>query len=146
MQPFPSSGSFHNGCSGNKTYHLPFELRRIQVPKFPTHSGGPLWWDHSRSCACVLNHFSCVISALYDPVDRSPPGSSVHGILQTKILEWVAMPSSRRSSQPRDQTLVSYISCIGRRVLYHWCQLGSRPFLKQWLGPSVTNALMYWWA
>ena len=36
MQPFPSSGSFHNGCSGNKTYHLPFELRKVQVPKFPT--------------------------------------------------------------------------------------------------------------
>ena len=35
---------------------------------------------------------------LYDPMDCSPPGSSVHGILQARILEWVAMPSSRRSS------------------------------------------------
>ena len=41
---------------------------------------------------------------LYDPVNCSPPGSSVHGILQALILEWVAMPSSRGSSQPRDQT------------------------------------------
>ena len=39
-----------------------------------------------------------------DPMDYSPPGSSVHGILQARILEWVAMPSSRGSSQPRDQT------------------------------------------
>ena len=39
---------------------------------------------------------------LCDPVDCSPPGSSVHGILQARILEWVAMPSSRRSSRPRD--------------------------------------------
>ena len=40
-------------------------------------------------------------------MDRSPPGSSVHGILQAGILEWVALPSSRGSSQPRDRTLVS---------------------------------------
>ena len=53
-------------------------------------------------------------------MDHSPPGSSVHGILQTRILEWAAMPSSSRgSSQPRDQTHVSCISCTGSRVLYH---------------------------
>ena len=50
---------------------------------------------------------------------NSLPGSSVHGTLQARILEWVAMPSSRRSSQPRDGTCVSYVSCIGRWVLYH---------------------------
>ena len=53
---------------------------------------------------------------LWDPLDCSLPGSSVHGILQARILEWVAMPSYRGSSQPRDQTHVSY---AGRRVLYH---------------------------
>ena len=41
------------------------------------------------------------------------------GIFQARILEWVAMPSSRESSPPRDQTSISYISCIGRWVLYH---------------------------
>ena len=41
------------------------------------------------------------------------------GILQARILEWVAMPSSRGSSQPRDGTYVSYVSCLGRQVLYH---------------------------
>ena len=45
---------------------------------------------------------------LCNPVDCSPPGSSVGGILQARILEWVAMPSSRGSSQPRDQTQVSH--------------------------------------
>ena len=40
---------------------------------------------------------------LCDPVDRSPPGSSIHGILQARILEWVAMSFSRQSSQPRDK-------------------------------------------
>ena len=46
---------------------------------------------------------------LCDPMDCSPPGSSVHGILQARILEWVAMLSSRGSSPPRDQTQVSHI-------------------------------------
>ena len=59
---------------------------------------------------------SCLI--LCDPMDYSPPGSSVHGILQARILEWVAMPSSRGSSQPRDKTRVSYVSCIGQCILF----------------------------
>ena len=50
-------------------------------------------------------------STLFDPVDCSLLGSSVHGILQARILEWVAIPFSRGSSQPRYQTQVS---CIGR--------------------------------
>ena len=48
---------------------------------------------------------------LCSPMDYSPPGSSVHGILQARILEWVAIPSSRGSSPPRDQTGVSCDSC-----------------------------------
>ena len=47
------------------------------------------------------------------PLDCSLPGPFVHGILQARILEWVAMPSSRGSSQPRDQTHISCVSCIG---------------------------------
>ena len=57
---------------------------------------------------------------LCDPMDCSPPGPSVHGILQARILEWVAVPSSKRSSWPRDQTHVSDISCIDRQILCHW--------------------------
>ena len=57
--------------------------------------------------------------ALLDPVDCSPPGSSVRGILQARILKWVAMPSSRGSSRPRDQTHVFHVSCTGGQVLYH---------------------------
>ena len=66
-------------------------------------------------CAKLLQ----LCQTLCDPMDCSPPGSPVHGILQARILEWVTMPSSRGSSQPRDQILVSYVSCIGRWVLYH---------------------------
>ena len=54
---------------------------------------------------------------LCDLMNHSLPGSSVHRILQAWILEWIAVPSSRGSSQPRDW--ICYISCIGRWVLYH---------------------------
>ena len=50
-------------------------------------------------------------------MDCSPPGSSVHGIPQARILERVAISSSKGPSRPRDRTCVS---CLGRRILYHW--------------------------
>ena len=62
----------------------------------------------------VLTYFSPV--RLCDPMDCSPPGSSVHGILQARIHEWIAMPSSRASFRPRNQTPVSYASCMASRV------------------------------
>ena len=65
-------------------------------------------------CACESSLTLC------SPTDCNPPGSSVHGILQTGILELVAVPSSRGSSQPRDQTQVSH--------LLHW-QAGSLPLV-----------------
>ena len=61
---------------------------------------------------------------LCDPMDCSPPGSSVRGILQARTLEWALVSSSRGSSRPGDRTLVCCISCLGRQVLYHWCHLG----------------------
>ena len=61
-------------------------------------------------CMCAQ---SC--PTLCNPLDCSPPGSSINGTLQARILEWVAMPFSSRSSQPRDQTCVF---CIGREILY----------------------------
>ena len=65
-------------------------------------------------CAQLLSHVR-----LCDPMDCSLPGSSVHGILQARILEWVAIASSRGSSCPRDRTQVSYVSCIGGQALHH---------------------------
>ena len=56
----------------------------------------------------VLGAQSC--PTLWNPMDCSSPGSSVHGILQARILEWVAIPFCRVSSQPRDWTQVSHIS------------------------------------
>ena len=68
---------------------------------------------------CVCAKLSQLCPTLCNPMNCSPPGSSVHGILQTRILGWVAISFSRGSSQPRDRTCVSYVSCIGRQVLYH---------------------------
>ena len=61
---------------------------------------------------------SCTRAQSCNPMDCSPPGSSVHGLFQARILEWVAI-SSRRSSRLRDRTLISFVSCIGRWILYH---------------------------
>ena len=67
---------------------------------------GSLW---KRKCEFL----SCV--RLCDTMDCSPPGSSVDGISQARILEWVAISFTRVSSWPRYQT---YISCFGRKILY----------------------------
>ena len=67
-------------------------------------------------CLCAQ---SCL--TLCHPVDWLPwTGSSVHGLSQARKLEWVANSYPRRSSQPRDQTYISCISCFGRWILYHW--------------------------
>ena len=62
-------------------------------------------------------------SILCDPMDCSPPGFSVHGILHAEILEWVAISLSIGSSQPKDRSPISYVSCTGRQVLYHYSQV-----------------------
>ena len=74
----------------------------------------------SRVCSKLLQLFL----TLCNPMDHSPPDSSVYGILQARILEWVTMPSSRGPSWPRYWTQVSSVSCIGMWVLYHYFHLG----------------------
>ena len=63
-------------------------------------------------------HSHSVLSNSLCPMNCSLPGSSVYGNLQARILECVAISSSRESSWPKDQTLVSFISCTGRWILY----------------------------
>ena len=65
-------------------------------------------------CACSVAK-SC--PTLCNPTDYSPPGSSVHGIFTARTLKWVTISFSRESSQSRDQTHVSFISCITGRFL-----------------------------
>ena len=90
---------------------------------------------------CAKSLQSC--PTLCDPMDSSPPGSSVHGILQASILEWVVMPSSRASSQSRDRTSISYVSCIGKWVPYHQHHLGSPVVQESSLFPSLSPAFIH---
>ena len=77
-----------------------------------------LWFPHvPPNCVHLLSCFSHV--KLWDPIDCSPPVSSVVGISQVRILEWIAMPFSRGSSWSKDWNHISFIFCIGRQVLYH---------------------------
>ena len=78
----------------------------------------------TREVSTFVNYFNShlvlcrsVCPALGDPVDYGLSSFPVHGIFQARILEWVAMSSSRSSLWPRDWTQVS---CLGRWVLYHW--------------------------
>ena len=75
---------------------------------------GALWTLRACVCACSVTQ-SC--PTLCDPMDYSLPGSSVHGILQARILQWFTIASSRGSSRPRDPI---HTFCIGRQILYHW--------------------------
>jgi len=68
----------------------------------------------------VLHECTQSCPALYNPMDCSLPGSCVHGILQARILEWVAVSFSRVSSQLRDQTQVSCITCTAGRFFTCW--------------------------
>ena len=66
-------------------------------------------------CACVHAKSLKSCSTLCDPMGCSPSGSSVHGIFQATVLEWVAISSSRGTARSNDRT---HISCFGRRILY----------------------------
>ena len=86
---------------------------------------------------CAQSVKSC--PTLCNPIDRSPPGSSVHEMLQTRILEWVAMPSSRGSSRAKDPT---YISCIAGR--FFTAEPQGRPTPSLSMFKSVFFSLPLW--
>ena len=98
-------------------------------------------------CVCMLVAQSCL--TLCNSMNRSPPGSSVHRILQARILECAAMPSSKESSQPRNQ---ASISCIAGWFFTHWAtwealMLSLNKFMarKFWRG-KTTFQTSRWWA
>ena len=65
-----------------------------------------------HACVCSVAQL-CL--TLCNPVDCSPPGSSVHGTLRARIMEWVAISFSRGSSRPRDGTCISCVTYVGRQ-------------------------------
>ena len=78
----------------------------------------------NHRCECVrLVTQSCLTPC--DSVNRSPPGSSVLGVLQARTLKWAAISSSRASSWPKDWTLVFCVSSTEGRFFTHWAIQGS---------------------
>ena len=106
-----------------------YTLGRQMGGGFPTpnsslcHQLGILQFSSILTLLLLPSRFSHV--QLCDPMDCCPPGSSAHGIPQARILERVAVSFCTGSSQPKDQTHVSCVSCIGMWVLYHWHHRGS---------------------
>ena len=87
-------------------------LHIVSLTVFPPPTESPL------RVACVHAKSLQLCSTLCDPLDCSPPGSSVHRTLQGRIvesIEWVATPFSRGSSRPKDQTHISCVSCTAGR-------------------------------
>ena len=76
------------------------------------------WTSHLMTKTAISLLRRCLI--LFNPLDCSPPGSSIHEIFQAKILEWVAFSFSSRSSCPRDWTQVSCISSIAGTFFTRW--------------------------
>ena len=87
----------------------------------------------------ALGFLTCL--NLFDPMDCNPPGSSVHGILQARILEWVAIPFSRGSSQPRDWTQVSCIAGRFFTVWAAWKPFEPQPHVKQYMARNKSVIL-----
>ena len=81
--------------------------------------------------------------SLCDPMDCSPTGSSVHGILQARILECVAIPSSRVSSQPRNRTQVSHIAS-GLFTFFFFCIHGIVFFYLAFLPSLLQGSFMFY--
>ena len=106
--PFPAPGDLPN--LGIDLCHL--QLSCIAGRFFITEPlGKPIMilvgFNLEDRCACMRAKLLQSCPTLRNPMDCSPPDSSFHGVLQARILEWVAMPSSRGSSQPRDRKCIS---------------------------------------
>ena len=101
--PFPSSGDLSNPGMEPESLAL----------------ASAAAWEAPNKHLAVLCLVAQLCPILCNPVDCSLPGSSVRGIFQARMLEWIAISYFRGSFQPRDGTLVSCVSCIDRWILYH---------------------------
>ena len=94
----------------------------VGIHLYKANAPGPCHWLRVPGGLCVLVAQKC--PTLCSPIDCSLPGSSVSGIFQARILEWVAIPFSRGSSWPRDQTQVS---CVAGRFFTIWATREALP-------------------
>ena len=113
-------------CFESATLNMPANLKNLAVatgPKKVSFRSNPKERQCQRMFKVKWSEGAQSCLTLCDPVDCSPPGSSVQGILQERILEWVAISFSRGSSQPRDRTRVS---CIAGRSFILWATRDSK--------------------
>ena len=101
-----------------------------------------LW--HTVALVCAKSLQSCL--TLCDPMSCSLPGSSVHGILQARILSGLPWPLPGGPPPLRDQIYISHLSCICRRFLYHYSHLGSPlvALISTWGGCPLTMPRFTW--
>ena len=116
------------------------EHSRTSLPKSFFYSSLRYFYESEVAQSCLT---------LCDPMDCSLPGSTIHGIFQARILEWVAISFSRRSSWPRDWTQVSHmVGIVGRRftvwatredisIFYVYFIMNCDRVVQQWLGEPV---------
>ena len=142
-------------CSSNScTVRAPLKATVLDGTNF--RSGRALAWLSSPLAGAPRCRNCCLVTklclTLSDPMEYSPPGSSVHGILQARILQWGAISFSRGSSRPRDWT---HISCIGRQILHCWVTREAhdaedrynipRTFQKVWTVIPVEEEIFYYY-
>ena len=96
--------------------HFRESTMKIHHCKYETAHAHDCTLQHVRVCM-LAQLLSCVWLFVSSPTKCSPPGSSISGIFQVRILEWVAISSSRGSFQARDRT---HVSRTDRQILYHW--------------------------
>ena len=111
--------SLHSSVKVPKGRGEIIELRSVLVPKWPPRKWNQ--WIYIRKGFLTSVSVKMLVAQSWPPLcdlmNCSPPGSSVHGILQARILEWVAIPFFKGSFQPRNQTPVS---CIAGRFFIIW--------------------------
>ena len=121
--PFPSPGDLFDPGIEPASPALADGFFTAELPGKPSHG---LCCSCSVAQLCltlcmpgfpVLHYLPELGQTSCDPMDYSPPGSSVHGVFQARMLEWVAISSSRGSSRTRDRT---WVSCTGQWIHYHW--------------------------
>ena len=114
----------HPQAEGSKNHHCRVSpgndtgRQQASCTRFPSTGvpGQPTcYWNKMKVPVASVGR--SVVSDFCDPMDCSLPGSSAHGILQARILEWIAIPFSRGSSWPRDRT---WVSCIAGRCFTIW--------------------------
>ena len=122
-----NTGSRHTGFSSFNAWALLLhDMWDLSGPSVWTHVPCIARWILNR-CTIRKDQVLSMLPAkllqlcltLCDPMDCSPPGSSVHVILQARTLEWVAISFSREFSQLRDWTQVSYVFCMDKWILHH---------------------------